>query len=140
MALILVKNGTSDEYSYNDAGTNPLSFTVTLDDDGTPATILSNTVTAQIKATTYSYTGISVSVINEDPGIDYKLSLNIINWFDSLTSGTSGDSAGQINTMNAVSAPVYKTIYVRALTNNNGTVSAGTKTTPNIRLAFTENQ
>lgn len=140
MALILVKNGTSDEYSYNDAGTDPLSFTVTLDDDGTPATIDSNVITAQIKATTYSYTGISVSVISEDTGIDYKLSLDNTNWFDSLTSGTGGDSAGQINTMNAVSATVNKTIYIKAIINNNGTVSAGTKTIPNIRLAFTENQ
>ena len=139
MSLTLVKNGTTDEYSYGD-GTDPLSFTVTLDDDNDPTTINSNTVTAQIRATTYLYTGISMSVVNEDSGIDYKLSLDNTNWFNSLASGTGGDSVGQIPNMDATGSTVTDLVYIRATINNNGTVTAGTKTTPNIRLSFTENQ
>ena len=53
---------------------------------------------------------------------------------------TGGDSAGQIPNMDATGSTVTDLVYIRATINNNGTVTAGTKTTPNIRLSFTENQ
>ena len=140
MALQLVKNSTTDEFSFGGAGDDPISKSVNLDDSGSPATIDTNTITAQIRATTYLYSNISMSVISEDAGIDYKLSLNNTNFFDSLASGNGGDAAGEIPNIDATSETQTKTVYIKAVVDNDGSVSAGDKTTPKIRLSRTENQ
>ena len=139
MAIILVKNGTADEYSYGD-GTDPISFTDTLTDSGSPSTIDSSIVHTQIKASTYLYSNIAVTIVNEQTGMDYKLSLNQTNWFDSLTSGAGGDTVGQIANMDGTTGDKTEDVYIKCVVANDGSVSSGTKTTPDVRLAWTENQ
>jgi hypothetical protein len=138
MALQLVKNSTTDEYSFGGANDDPVSLSVNLDDTG--GTEDSSTVTAQIRATTYLYTGIAMSIQSEESGIDYKLSLNNTNFFDSLTSGSGGDAAGEIADIDATSGAQTKTVYIKSVVNNNGTVTAGNKTGAKVRLTGTENQ
>jgi len=138
MALQLVKNGTSDDFSFGGAGDDPISKSVNLDDTG--GTINTNTVTAQLRATTWDYTNISMSIQSEESGLDYKLSLDNTNWHDSLASGNGGDAAGQIANIDATGGTQTKTVYIRAVVNNNGTVTAGQKTAAKVRLNFTENQ
>ena len=138
MALQLVKNSTTDEYSFDGAGDDPISKTVNLDDTG--GTEDSSIVTAQIRATTYSYTGISMSIQSEESGIDYKLSLNNTNFFDSLTSGNGGDAVGEIADIDATAEVQTKTVYVKAVVANDGSVTAGDKTAAKVRLTGTENQ
>lgn len=140
MALILVKNGTSDEFSLGDE-LDPVVNAVTLDDDSSPATVDSDSVNFEIKASTYNYTGIALSVTSEEAGIDYKLSLNNTDWHDSLTGGASDDLVnGVIGDMDATGGDVTKDVYIKAVVDNDGSVSSGNHATPNLQLTATENQ
>jgi hypothetical protein len=140
MAFQLVKTGTTDAISTGD-GTDPWSISgVTLNQSGTPATIDSSPVQAELLAQTYLYSGISMQLISEAAGIDYKLSLDNTNWFDALTSGAGGDAAGEIADMDATGSDVRKTVYMKVVVANDGSVTAGTKTAPDIRITRTENQ
>jgi len=144
MALELVKNGTSDEYSYGGAGTDPVTNSTTLDDTGSPATEDSNTVTAQLRATTYEYTGISITPADEYTGIVKKLSLDNSNWFDALTSGTGGAAAGEIADMDATGGTQTTTVYIKDVVDNDGSVDStavhGAYDAATFDLEFTENQ
>jgi hypothetical protein len=141
MSLALVKNGTSDEYSYGVDTSDPVTIAdVTLDDTGSPATVSSTVLTTQLRATTWQYTGIAIAVNGEETGEDWKLSLDNTNWFDELTSGTGGDSAGQIADIDARSATQTKTVYFKKVVANDGSVSSGQKTTPVVELSYTELQ
>jgi len=129
--LKLAKNNTPvyDYYSNGD-GSDPVSISATLDNAG--GTVNTATITAYLIATTYNYTGISMSVSNEQTGIDWKLSVDNATWLDALTST-------QLPAMNATSTDQVKTVYIRGVINNNGTVATGTYTTPDIQVAYTEN-
>lgn len=131
MSLKLAKNNTPsyDYYSEGD-GSDPVSISATLNNTG--GTVNTATITAYLIATTYNYTGISMSVLNEQTGIDWKLSVDNATWLDALTST-------QLPAMNATTADQVKTIYIRGVINNNGTVATGTYTAPDIQVAYTEN-
>ena len=140
MSLQLVKHDTTDEYSYGGAGDDPVPNTVTLDDSSSPATEDTNVLELDIRATTYEYTGIALSIVNEDTGVDYKLSLDNINWFDTLSSGSGGLDIGEIPDMDATEGVVVQNVYIKSVVDNDGSVTAGTKTTPKLRLESTEIQ
>ncbi len=129
--LKLAKNNTPvyDYYSNGD-GSDPVSISATLDNVG--GTINTATITAYLIATTYNYTGISMGILNEQAGIDWKLSIDGSTWLDALTST-------QLPAMNATSTDQVKTVYIRGVIDNNGTVATGTYTTPDIQVAYTEN-
>jgi len=132
MSLILVKKSTSDEFSLGD-GTDPINLgTTNLDDTSTPPTVDSTVINFEILASTYSYTGLGLSIISEEAGIDYKLS---------ITSAVAGfaDSVTPID-MDATGGDVRQDVWVKAVVSNDGTVAAGAHATPDIRLVATENQ
>lgn len=141
MSLAIVKNSTTDEYSYGADTSDPITIAaITLDDTGTPATIDSTVLTMQLRATTWRYTGISLTPASEATGLNWKLSLNQTNWFDTLTSGTGGDSVGEIADIDATSSTQTKTVYAKIVAANDGTVAVGTETDPVVTLAYTEVQ
>lgn len=128
MSLKLAKNNTPayDYYSEGD-GSDPVSISATLDNTG--GTVNTATVNAYLIATTYHYTGITVDTVNEQAGIDWKLSLDGTTWADSVTPGD----------MDALSADVATPLYIRGVISNNSTVPTGIYTTPDIRISYTEN-
>lgn len=140
MSLVLVKEATTDEYSFGGAGDDPIPNTVTLDDDNVPPEMTSNVVIFQIRATNYTYEGISLAVINEETGINYQLSLDNINYFESLVSGNGGDANGEIADIDATGGAVTKDVYAKVFVANDGSITAGTKTVPKMRLISTEVQ
>jgi hypothetical protein len=145
MALELVKNGTSDEYSFGGTGLDPVTWaSVTLDDTGTPATIDSTVLTTQLRATTYEYTGIAITPATEYTGIAVKLSLDNTNWFDALTSGAGGLDLGQIPDQDATGGTVTQTVYTKLTVTNDGTVDStavhGAYDAATLDLDYTENQ
>lgn len=128
MSLKIALNN-APAYNYLSSGTelNPGVSSVTLDNVG--GTKDGSTATLYLVATTFRYTGISVSVDNEQTGVDWKLSLNNSTWLDTLAPSD----------MNALSADVVIPVYVKPVVNNNGTVSTGKYTTPDLSVAYTEN-
>lgn len=133
MALALVKNGTTDEFSVGD-GSDPITLAdVQLDETG--GTVDSAVLNIEIRADTYLYENIGLSVQNEESGIDWKFSLDQSNWHDSLVGGAADDAvAGEIGPMDATGAPVTKDIYLKAVVTNTSAVAAGAHITPDIRL------
>ena len=127
MSLKLAKNNAPiyDYYSEGD-GTDPLSLSALVTNMG--GTVNSNTVTAYLVATTFRYTGITLAITGEQTGIDWKLSLDGNTWLDSI----------EPDDMNALSSDVVTTVYVRALVANDGTVSTGNYTAPDITWSSTE--
>lgn len=124
---ISINNTPTYNYLSSGTGLNPASSSVSLDNlggtkDGAVATLY-------LVATTFNYTGISVSIVNEQTGIDWKLSLNGSTWLDTIVPSN----------MNALAADVVTPIYVKPVVNNNGTVSTGLYTTPDISVTYTEN-
>jgi hypothetical protein len=131
MTLKLAKNNTPPYYYYSEGdGTDPISVTGTVTGDG--GTVDSSTVTMYLIATTYRYTGISLSVINEQTGIDWKLSLDNVTFADTRNPAD----------MNALSADAVIPVYAKAVITNDGGGSqpaTGIYTTPDIRIQATEN-
>ena len=140
MSFELVKKGTTDQFSTG-SGNDPVSNEVTLNDTGTPVTIDSDVVNVELFAQDYLYTSISMQLINEETGIDYQLSLDNSNWFNLLSSGSvNDDSAGIIGDLNASGSFLRKDVYVKSVNSNDGTVSIGNHTIPDLQINFTENQ
>ena len=134
MAITLVKKGTTDEFSFDGSGSDRINFgNVTLDDTGTPPEIESTPLNVEILATTYLYDNVDLTIQSEQAGVDMKLSLDNSTWFDALTSVQIGD-------IDATGSDQRVDIYVKAEVANDGTVSAGSITAPDIRLTATENQ
>lgn len=127
MSFGLAKNNAPayDYYSTSD-GSDPVSASALLTNLG--GTVNSATVTAYLIATTFRYTGITVTISGEQAGIDWKLSLDNSTWADTVTPSD----------MNALSSDVATPIYARAVVNNNGTVNTGIYAAPNITWSSTE--
>jgi hypothetical protein len=127
MSLKLSKTATPayDYYSEGD-GTDPVSVTATC--TGAGGTIDSTTVTAYLIATTFKYTDIELSVVNEQTGIDWKLSLNNSTWANTI----------EPSDMNALSADTSTTVYIKGVVTNDGTVTTGIYTTPDIQISSVE--
>jgi hypothetical protein len=139
MSLILVKQGTTDEFSFDDSGSDPVSLAATLTDEGT--TVDTNVVIAELLATTYAYTDITVDIPSEDTGIDFKFSLDDVNWYDNLNSSPSGNlPAGTIPEPDATGGDVRQTVYIKAVVDNDGTVPTDLYEDAQVQLSFTENQ
>lgn len=135
MSLKLSKNNTPvyDYFSEGD-GTDPISVSGTV--NGSEGTVDSNVVDVYLIATTYRYTGIALSLLNEDAAkINWKISADAgATWKDSLTSTDLPD-------MNALSADQTKALKVKAVFTNDGGASqpaTGIYTVPDIRITATE--
>ena len=128
MSLGLSSNNTSP-YSYYSTGdgSNPVSVQVTLDGNG--GTLDSNVVTAYLIATQFNYTGISVTAINEETGVDWKFSLDGTTWADTVNPAD----------MDARTADQNVPIYIKAVVTNDGTVGTGNYTAADIQITATEN-
>ena len=130
MSLKLAKNNapTYDYISEGD-GTDPISVSGTV--TGAGGTVDSSTVTLYLVATTWRYTGISLSVVNEQAGIDWKLSLDNVTFADTRTPAD----------MNALSSDQVIPVYAKAVLTNDGSGSqpaTGIYTTPDIQITATE--
>lgn len=121
MALILVKKGTTDEFSI---GTEADALINSVLLDGSGGTVTSIAINAELYATDKEYESIALSIVLEQAEQDYQLSLNGTNWFDSLS----------VPNMDASSAPVRTDIYVRVVVVNDETFSAAWYRTPNLRV------
>lgn len=131
MALNLSKNN-APVYDYYSTGDNSDPVTVTGTLNGAGGTLDSSVVTAYLVATTYRYTAISLTVSNEQAGIDWKLSLNNSTWLDTVTP----------TDMDALSVDVVTPVYIKAVLTNDGSGNqpvTGIYTTPDIRIQATEN-
>lgn len=131
MSLKLAKNNTPtyDYFSEGD-GTDPISVSGTV--NGSGGTVDSSTATLYLIATQYRYSGITLDVLNEAAGMNWKLSLNGSTWLDSVTPAD----------MNALSADQVTTVYAKAVLTNDGSGSqpaTGIYTVPDIRIQATEN-
>lgn len=130
MSLKLAKNSTPvyDYYSDGDS-TDPISVSGTV--TGAGGTVDSTTVTMYLVATTYRYTGISLGVVNEQTGVDWKLSLDNVTFADTRAPSD----------MNALSADAVIPVYAKAVLTNDGTANqpaTGIYTTPDIQITATE--
>lgn len=131
MAIKLVKEGTSTEYSPGGApaGTDPINMgTRVVDDTGTPATFY-NYETVDVQVTTYTYTNVIFSTQNEVAALNYELSLG------NATSGPWSESTAPI-TLN----PGTSKLYIRCTVDNNGGTIPGANTQAKIRVDAVENQ
>lgn len=130
MSLKLSKNNAPvyDYYSEGD-GSDPVSVAVTLDGDGTPATIDSNVITAYLVATVFKYTGIVVQPVTEDAGVNWQVSLDNVVWAESVAPAD----------MDALAADQVTTIYLKAVTDNDGSVATSIKTGCDVQITRTEN-
>jgi hypothetical protein len=127
MALKLVKVGTTDEFSFGD-GSDPIINSVTL--DGSGGTEVSDELQIDLYADSGSYEDISLEVVSPDAGIVYQGSLNGVD-FDDINSLI-------ISNVDAGSAPQRITFYLRVAVDNDGTVSAGSYTNPDLKLTATQ--
>ncbi len=137
MSLSLVKKATSDEYSLG-PGDDAIPNSVLLNNLNIPETKESNALNFELLAENDYFTGIALSILNEDSGRDYKLSLDRTYWHGSLSGGVSDDAEnGIIGNIDAGGGNVRKDIYVKAVVDNNGSISSGIFTTPQLKLIAT---
>ena len=124
MSLKLSKTNTPayDYYSEGD-GTDPATQAVTL--DGSGGTVTSSAITAYLIATLLAYSSISVTPVSEEAGINWQVSLDNINWAETVSPAN----------MNATAADQVTTIYLRYVATNDGTVTPGYKTAANVRVS-----
>jgi hypothetical protein len=127
MALKLVKVGTTDEFSFGD-GSDPIINSVTL--DGSGGTEISNELQIDLYADSGSYEDISLEVVSPDAGIVYQGSLTGFD-FDDINSLI-------IPTVDAGSAPQRIPLYLRVVVDNDGTVTGGSYTNPDLKLTATQ--
>jgi len=131
MGLQLVKKGTTDEFSFDGSGSDPVDVgTVNLDDTGTPPDVDSSIVNAEILATVYDYTGLGMSLITETTGVDYQLSLDGSAFSESISPVDMAGSGGDVR----------QDVWIKTIIDNDGSVAAGSNVTADIRLVSTQNQ
>lgn len=125
--LKLAKNNAPayDYYSEGD-GSDPISAAVVL--DGSGGTVESAVVTAYLVATNYRYTGITVTPVNEETGVDWKVSLDNAAWGESVNPAD----------MNALAADQAIPVYLKAVIANDGSVPTSIKTGADIEITATE--
>lgn len=130
MTIKLSKNNTPIyDYLSEGSGSNPAQVTATL--TGSGGTLDSTTQPLYLVATIYRYTGITLTIINEQAGIDWRLSLDGSAWSDTINPAD----------LNALSADQTLPIYAKAIAINDGTGNqpgTGIYTVPDIRITATE--
>jgi hypothetical protein len=128
MALKLVKVGTTDEFSFGDES-DPIINSVTL--DGSGGTKVSNELQIDLYADSGFYIDpISLEVVSPDAGIVYQCSLNGVDFYDI--------NPFILPIVDAVSTPQRIPLYLRVVVDNDGTVSAGSYTNPDLKLIATQ--
>ncbi|WBK39768.1 hypothetical protein [Desulfofustis phage LS06-2018-MD01] len=128
MALKLVKVGTTDEFSFGDES-DPIINSVTL--DGSGGTKVSNELQIDLYADSGFYIDpISLEVVSPDAGIVYQCSLDGVNFYDI--------NPFILPVVDAVSTPQRIPLYLRVVVDNDGTVSAGSYTNPDLKLIATQ--
>ena len=127
MSLKLAQDSTTPyNYFSQGDGSNPLSITITLDGSGGYKD--SSTVEAYLVATEFKYTEIEVTVINDDSSRDWKISLDGVDFYDTVNPPD----------MDARSEDQVTTLYFRARVLNDGSLSAQEFTTPDVKITATE--
>ena len=127
MSLKLAQDSTTPyNYFSQGDGSNPLSITITLDGSGGYKD--SSTVEAYLVATEFKYTGIEVTVINDDSSRDWKISLDGVDFYDTVNPPD----------MDARSEDQVTTLYFRVHVLNDGSLSAQEFTTPDVKITATE--
>lgn len=128
MSLKLSKTNTTPyEYFSESTGLNPITTQVTLDNTG--GIKPSEVVTTFLVATTFNYTGIIISPVNEEAGINWKVSLDNSTWFDSVN----------LSSMDALLDDQVISIYFGAAVNNDGSVTTGNYIHCKVKITATEN-
>lgn len=125
--FVLGTPGTYDPFSTGD-NTDPITLAVTLTNVG--GTLDTNVVDAKLLATTFKYTGISITTETEDTGIDWKISIN---------GGTDYLDTVSPSDLNALVSDAASDIKFKAVVNNNNTVTTGIYTTCKVKITATEN-
>ena len=92
---------------------NPGSVSATVDNTSSPATVDSDVVDLYLIARTYNYTSISMSILNEQVGMDWKLSANAGSTYENSLDSTD------LPAMNATSADQTKAIKIKCVVSNN---------------------
>ena len=127
MSLKLAQDSTTPHNYFSQGdGSNPLSITITLDGSGGYKD--SSTVEAYLVATEFKYTGIEVTVINDDSSRDWKISLDGVDFYDTVNPPD----------MDARSEDQVTTLYFRTRVLNDGSLSAQEFTTPDVKITATE--
>ena len=128
MSLKLSSTNTSPYSYYSEGdGSNPVQASVTLDNSG--GTKDTDVVTAYLVATTNSYTGITVQPVTEETGIDWQMSLDNSTWAKSVTPSD----------MDATGGDQVKTVYLKAVVANDGTVDIGNYVGADVQITATGN-
>jgi len=127
MSLKLAQDSTAPHNYFSQGdGSNPLSITITLDGSGGYKD--SSTVEAYLVATEFKYTGIEVTVINDDSSRDWKISLDGVDFYDTVNPSD----------MDARTEDQITTLYFRTRVLNDGSLSAQEFTTPDVKITATE--
>lgn len=127
MSLKLAQDSTTPyNYFSQGDGSNPLSITITLDGSGGYKD--SSTVEAYLVATEFKYAGIEVTVINDDSSRDWKISLDGVDFYDTVNPSD----------MDARTEDQITTLYFRTRVLNDGSLSAQEFTTPDVKITATE--
>jgi hypothetical protein len=130
MSLKLASNNAPAYLYYSSGdGSSPVSVSGTI--TGTGGTVDSTVVTMYLIATTFRYTGITLSLVNEQAGMDWKLSLDNITFADTRAPAD----------MNALVTDQVITVYAKCVLANDGSGNqpvTGIYTVPDIRITATE--
>jgi hypothetical protein len=128
MSLKLSKNDVIP-YQYYSEGTDldPISTQVLLDNTG--GIKPSDAITAFLVATTFNYTTIVVTPVNDDISIDWKCSLDNVLWSDSVN----------LSDINALIEDQIVPIYFGVVVKNDGTVGTGNYISCKVRITAVEN-
>lgn len=126
MSLKLAKNNVApyDYYSESD-GTDPAEVSVSLTNLG--GTVNGN-VSTHLVATEFRYSDIVLSFANEATGMDWKMSADGVNYYETLL----------VNEMDARTLGLTTPIYLRCVVANDGTVTTGLYTLPDLVIAAVE--
>lgn len=122
---IATNNAPAYDYLSEGDGSNPAASSATV--NGTGGTSIGTVLILYLIATTYNYTGLSVTPVNETAGINWQVSLNGSAWAESVNPGDMDARAGDQVT----------TLYLRPVVDNDGSVGVGTYTACDIEVAAT---
>lgn len=130
--MLSIAKGNVDPYDwYSDGdGSDPISVAVDVDESGAPATVETNVVAAHLVATQYSYSGIVLTPVSEDAGVDFQISKT-----DALSGFADSIS---IADMDALAADQSVPIWIKANVANAGEVTTGIFESCNIEIAKRE--
>jgi hypothetical protein len=114
------------------SATEPITLSTTIDNTSTPPEVDSSILTLYLVATSFRYSAIAITVLNEEDGMDWKLSVDAgVTWKDSLASVDIAD-------MNALASDQITALTVKQLVANNKTVQTKVYIIPTVQVSYTE--